>query len=194
MNINEDVKEFFNKYASTWDDNLIVNEDIINKILDDANIKENSSVLDVATGTGVLIPFYLKRNVSKIIAIDLSDKMIDVARSKFDDKRIKFICDDVLNITDYKFDSIVVYNAFPHFKDGDSLIKHLSNMLNSGGRLVIAHGASRDKINDHHSGSASNVSNSLMTSEELKTIMFKYLNVENIIDNDLMYEVCGEKR
>lgn len=194
MNINKDVKEFFNKYASTWDDNLIVNEDIINKILDDASVKENSYVLDVATGTGILIPFYLKRNVSKIIAIDLSDKMIDVARSKFDDKRIKFICDDVFNINDYKFDSIVVYNAFPHFKDSEGLIKHLSNMLNDNGRLVIAHGASRDKINNHHSGSASNVSNSLMTSEELKTIMSKYLNVVNIIDNDLMYEVCGEKR
>lgn len=193
MNINEDVKEFFNKYASTWDDNLIVNEDIINKILDDANIKESISVLDVATGTGVLIPFYLKRNVSKIIAIDLSDKMIDVARSKFNDKRIEFICDDVFNINNYKFDSIVVYNAFPHFKDSEGLIKHLSNMLNSNGRLVIAHGASRDKINDHHSGSASNVSNSLITSKELKTIMSKYLNVVNIIDNDLMYEVCGEK-
>lgn len=194
MNINEDVKEFFNRYASHWDDDLIINEEIINRILDDANVKENGVILDVATGTGVLIPFYLKRNVNKIDAVDVSDKMIEVAKSKFNDKRINFICDDVFNIKDSHYDSIVVYNAFPHFKDGEALIKHLYKMLNNNGRLVIAHGASRDKINNHHSGSASNVSNSLMTSEELKTIMSKYLNVANIIDNDLMYEVCGEKR
>lgn len=191
----KDVKEFFNSYASSWDEDMIINDDIVNQILDDVKVKENTNILDVATGTGVLIPYYLDRNVRSVTGIDLSDKMIEVAQSKFKNNKVHFICDDVYNlICDNYFDCIVVYNAFPHFEDSEALIKHLSKMLKSGGRLVIAHGMSRDKINDHHSGSASKVSIGLLTSNELKKIMSKYLNVVNIIDNDLMYEVCGEKK
>lgn len=193
MNI-EEVKEFFNKYASTWDDDMVTNDDIINKILDDACIDENKNILDVATGTGVLIPYYLNRNIREVVGVDLSDKMIEIANAKFNDHRVKFVCKDVNELTcDNYFDSIVIYNAFPHFDNEEKLIRHLSKMLKEKGRLVIAHGASRDNINMHHSGSANKISNTLMSSNELRKLMSKYLNVVNVIDNDLMYEVCGEK-
>lgn len=190
----EDVKEFFNKYAASWDNDMITNDEIINKILDDVNVKENINVLDVATGTGVLIPYYLNRNVREVIGVDLSDKMIEIAKSKFNDHRVKFVCNDVNNLLcDNYFDCIVIYNAFPHFDNEEELIKNLSKMLKENGRLVIAHGASRDKINEHHSGVASKISKDLLSAKELKKIMSKYLKVINIIDNDLMYEVTGEK-
>lgn len=193
MNI-EDVKDFFNYYASSWDDDMVIDEDIINKILDDANVKEDSFVLDVATGTGVLVPFYLKRNIKQVVGVDVSEKMIEIANSKFNDHRVKFECRDVNDlICDNYFDSIVIYNAFPHFDNSELLINNLSKMLKEKGRLVIAHGASKETINKHHSGVANKISKELISGEELKKIMSKYLRVINIIDNDLMYEVTGEK-
>lgn len=189
------IKDFFNHYALSWDDDMVIDENIIKTILDDVGVKENSRVLDVACGTGVLIPFYLNRNIKEVVGVDLSNKMIDMAQSKFNNDNVKFICDDVFNL-EYKdyFDQIVIYNALPHFLDEDALIKHLSLMLKSGGRLIIAHGASREKINKHHSGVASPISKMLISGDKLKGVMSRYLKVLKVIDDDLMYEVCGEKK
>ncbi len=188
----EDIKEFFDKLAPTWDIDMIKNEDVIKIILDNALVFSGKDILDVACGTGVLIEDYLKRDINKITAVDLSSEMIKVAESKYKSDKVKFICDDILDFNDdEKYDCIVVYNAFPHFIDGEALIKHLSTLLKEGGTLSIAHGMSRDKINKHHEGSANAVSNELMDAEELAKIMNKYLIVKDVISNDLMYQVVG---
>ena len=188
----ESIKDFFDKLASSWDDDMVKNEEVIKIILDNASITSGIDVLDVACGTGVLIEDYLKRDVNRITAIDLSSEMIKVAESKFNDDRVKFICGDILEFNDNeKYDSIMVYNAFPHFCDGEALIRHLSSLLKENGTLSIAHGMSRDKINKHHSGSASSVSNNLISAKELSDIFSKYLTVKDVISNDLMYQVMG---
>ena len=191
----EVVKEFFDKLASTWDEGMIKNEEVIKIILDNALVSSGKDILDVACGTGVLIEDYLKRDVNKITAVDLSSEMIKVAKSKYKSDKVKFICGDILDFNDNeKYDCIVVYNAFPHFIDGETLIKHLSTLLKEGGTLSIAHGMSRDNINKHHEGSANAVSNELMDAEELAKIMNKYLVVKDVISNDLMYQVVGYKK
>ena len=188
----EVVKEFFDKLAFTWDEGMIKNEEVIKIILDNALVSSGKDILDVASGTGVLIEDYLKRDVNKITAVDLSSEMIRVAKSKYKIDKVKFICGDILDFNDNeKYDCIVVYNAFPHFIDGEELIKHLSILLKDGGTLSIAHGMSRDMINRHHKGSASTVSNELMDAEELAKIMNKYLVVKDVISNELMYQVVG---
>ena len=190
----EVVKEFFDKLASTWDEGMIKNEEVINIILDNAFVSSSKDILDVACGTGVLIEDYLKRDVNKITAVDLSSEMIKVAKSKYKSDKVKFICGDILDFNDNeKYDCIVVYNAFPHFIDGETLIKHLSTLLKEGGTLSIAHGMSRANINKHHEGSANAVSNELMDAEELAKIMNKYLIVKDVISNDSMYQVVGKK-
>ena len=191
----EVVKDFFDRLASTWDEGMIKNEEVIKIILDNALVSSGKDILDVACGTGVLIEDYLKKDVNKITAVDLSSEMIKVAKSKYKIDKVKFICGDILDFNDNeKYDCIVVYNAFPHFIDGEELIKHLSILLKDGGTLSIAHGMSRDNINKHHEGSANAVSNELMDAEELAKIMKKYLVVKDVISNDSMYQVVGCKK
>lgn len=188
----ESIRDFFDGLAFSWDKDLVRNEDVIKMILDNAKVSCGKDVLDVACGTGVLIDDYLNRGVHKVTAIDLSSEMIRVAKNKFNDDRVDFVCGDVLGFDDgHKYDSIMVYNAFPHFCDGDLLVRHLSSLLKDNGTLSIAHGMSRDRINMHHSGVASEVSNTLMSIEELASIFSKYLTVEKAISNDLMYQVVG---
>jgi demethylmenaquinone methyltransferase/2-methoxy-6-polyprenyl-1,4-benzoquinol methylase len=67
----EKIVEFFDRLAPQWDADMIRNDEVINKILDNANVTEGKSVLDVACGTGVLIPDYLERKVSSVTAIDI---------------------------------------------------------------------------------------------------------------------------
>ena len=88
----------------------------------------------------------------------------------------------------------MVYNAFPHFPDPGNLIKVLASRLRHGGRLSIAHGMSRAKIDRHHEGSACKVSRGLMSETELARLMEPYFNVDVIISDDRMYQVSGIKK
>ena len=107
---------------------------------------------------------------------------------------IDIICGDVEQLYfDQPFDCIVVYNAFPHFPDPEGLIEALTEALAPGGTLTIAHGMSREKIDAHHHGAASHVSNGLMSAEDLSELFSKYLTVTCIISDDRMYQVTGKK-
>lgn len=192
----KDVIEFFDRVAPSWDAEMIKNDVIIEKILDNAEIAEGQDILDVACGTGVMFPYYLQRGVASVTGIDISPEMAKIARAKYaGEPRVQVICGDVEEVKlDRKFDRILVYNAFPHFPKPKRLIKILSGMLKEDGRLTIAHGASREAIDNHHSGSASRVSNGLMSAESLKKLFDPHFTVEVMISNRKMYQVSGVKR
>ena len=188
------IKEYFDSCAPSWDEEMIRDDDIINLILDNANVCEGKEILDVACGTGVLFPDYIKRNVKSITAVDLSPEMIKICEEKFADDNITLICGDIEEITILKdFDCIMIYNAFPHFPHPETVIYNLSQMLSPGGTLTVAHGMSRAALDKHHSGSARHVSNSLMSEEELSSIMGQYLDITTVISDDRMYQVTGKK-
>ena len=52
----QDVIDYFDRCAPIWDAEMIKNDEIIGKILDNAEIGEGCDILDVACGTGVLFP------------------------------------------------------------------------------------------------------------------------------------------
>ena len=188
------VKEYFDNSASSWDEEMIRNDEIINLILDNAGVSEGKDVLDVACGTGVLFPDYLDRNVASITGVDISPEMLKIAGRKFTDGRISLVCDDIEEITILKdFDCIVIYNAFPHFMNPERVIANLAQMLKQNGTLTVAHGMSRHKLDEHHSGSAEHVSNKLIGEDELAAIFERYLKVAVKISDDRMYQVTGIK-
>ena len=188
----KEVVEFFDRLAPGWDAELVRSDEIIRTILDNAGVTAGKNVLDVACGTGVLIPDYLERNVASVTGIDISPKMAEIARSKFPQESVTSLCGDVETAAfDRQFDCIVVYNAFPHFPDPERLVRTLAGLLTPGGTLTVAHGMSREKIDAHHHGSASHVSNGLMPAEDLAAIFETVLNVTVIRSDDRMYQVVG---
>jgi demethylmenaquinone methyltransferase/2-methoxy-6-polyprenyl-1,4-benzoquinol methylase len=192
----KDIIEFFDRCAATWDADMIKSDVIIGKILDNAEVGAGMDVLDVACGTGVMFDYYLQRDVASVTGIDIAPEMAKIAAQKYAaEERVQVICGDVEEVTfGKKFDRIVVYNAFPHFPYPKRLIKILAGLLKEDGRLTIAHGASREAIDNHHSGAASKVSNGLMAAETLKRIFDAHFDVEVVISNRYMYQVSGVKR
>ena len=189
----KDIITFFDKCAPWWDADMVRNEDLIAMILDNGGIRENMHVLDVACGTGVLFPDYLKRNVASVTGIDISPEMARIAQEKFPD--VKVICGDVeTEEFPQKFDAIMVYNAFPHFPDPARLIKVLADLVKPGGKLSVAHGMSRAQLTSHHAGRASSVSIDLLHEKELAALMEPYFDLEVMISNDRMYQVAGTRR
>ena len=190
----KEVIAFFDRLAPDWDAEMIRSDEIIAAILDKAEVSAGKDVLDVATGTGVLIGDYLARGVASVTGIDISSNMARIAQGKYPQENVKILCGDVER-TDFDrlFDCVVVYNAFPHFPDPARLIARLAALLKPGGTLTVAHGMSREKIDAHHHGTASRVSNGLMPAEELSAIFAAHLTVTAVISDDRMYQVVGKK-
>lgn len=187
----QDVIEFFDRLAPAWDADLVRNEAVIRCILDFAGVRPGAEVLDVACGTGVLLPDYLKRQAN-VTAIDISPEMARVAAEKFPQARV--LCGDAeTEVFDRKFDCIVVYNAFPHFPEPERLVRTLAGHLNPGGILTVAHGMSREQLEKHHSGSARRVSVPLVHEDELAAIFSSCLTVTAKISDAQMYLVAGKK-
>ena len=190
-----DVIRFFDRCAPFWDADMVRNEDVIRTILDLGGVTAGADVLDVACGTGVLFPDYLSRNAGSVTGIDISPEMAKIAASKYPPEQVRVICGDVEETQfDRQFDVVMVYNAFPHFPDPEALIAALARVTKPGGRLSIAHGMSRAKLDHHHSGSAHPVSNGLMSEDDLAAIFAPYFDVDVKISDDRMYQVSGVRK
>lgn len=186
------VIDFFDECAPSWDAHMIRNDEIIQLILDHAGVTEGTDILDVACGTGVLIPDYLDRNVKSVTAIDISTEMTKIAAEKFAGEKVNIVCGDVETAEfEQLFDCIVVYNAFPHFPEPEKLIKKLATHLKPGGILTVAHGMSRAQIDNCHRGSASKVSVGLMSEDALADLFLPDFDITTKISNEKMYQVAG---
>ena len=189
----QEVIRFFDRCAPSWDVGLVRNEAVISAILDNAGVKAGVDVLDVACGTGVLFSDYLQRGVASLTAIDISPEMVKLARQK--DPKVCVLCGDVeQTVFDQCFDVIMIYNAFPHFPDPARLIGCLARWVKPGGRLSVAHGMSREKLLQHHAGTASRVSVDLLEGNALAALFAPYFDVDTVISDERMYQVAGRKR
>ena len=185
------VAAFFDKCAPWWDADMIRNEPVITRILDNGGIREGISVLDVACGTGVLFPDYLARGAT-VTGIDISPEMVKIAQGKF--PQVEVLMGDVEEtVFDRQFDAVMVYNAFPHFPDPAKLIRVLAGLVKPGGRLSVAHGMSRAALQSHHAGRASQVSIDLIHEEDLKALMEPWFEVDTVISDQEMYQVAGTR-
>jgi len=192
-------KEFFNAKAAQWDTHCCPDQDIINQILDLVDIQPGDRILDVGTGTGVLIPFLLSRTgpSGEIVGVDIADKMIEVARQKYRDPHVDFLVGDIfqLNFSAAPFDVIMCYAVFPHFEEQKTVPERLGAFLRPGGKLAVCHAMSRDKINQVHQNAASAVSGDYLPDAE--TIKGFYLaagyDMMGEADNEKMFVLVGRK-
>ena len=196
MDKNEVIK-FFDIHSKTWDENMEKNDSKMNEILDAAKVSSGKSVLDIACGTGVMIDYYVERNASKVTGVDISSKMIEIARNKFRKYNfIDFLCEDAEKYNfNNQYDCVMVFNAFPHFPNPETLIKNLAKAVKSGGTITVAHDRGRKDLDNHHkSVQASKISNGLIRENELERI-FKAAGLTDIYkkSTDNIYIVSGIK-
>ena len=163
--MNESVKEYFDNLAGRWDSFGSPNRDFIEKIIAYAQIDSSSEVLDLGCGTGVLTPYLLQTNASLIKGMDISKKMIEEAKRKWDDPRVTFMSKDYLSSSG-KYSHIICFNAFPHFLDKNKFVEKTKESLQIGGILIIAHDNGRIALDAHHDAHAKGVSRHLLPVEE----------------------------
>lgn len=83
------VREAFNRLAGEWDERALSSPDKIRYLLSFLTIPPSSTVLDVGSGTGILIPFLREKMGSSglIVELDVAEEMLEVAKRKFGDRK-----------------------------------------------------------------------------------------------------------
>lgn len=193
-------RDFFDSIANEWDNIIEVNEEKINTLLSKVDIKDNDNILDVGTGTGVIIPFLKNLNSNGIIkGVDVSSGMLDIANQKFKElENVSFEVLDVENSSiEEKYDKIILYSMFPHLKNKTNTIKILvENNLNKDGKLIIAHSNSREFLNNMHKEKDKRVSEDrLIPIKDQKTLFEQVnLNVLDAYEDDEIYYLVVNKK
>jgi len=150
------VRAFFNDKAAIWDKE-IAEKDIskLEAMAQRLNIKPGFTILDIGTGTGVFVPFLLSKigGNGKLVAIDIAEEMLRLARAKGFPGNIQHIHADILSlpITEATFDTVVCYSSFPHFHNKPKALTEIARVLKAGASLFICHTSSRSVINAIHS-------------------------------------------
>jgi ubiquinone/menaquinone biosynthesis C-methylase UbiE len=194
------LQEYFDQLAPTWDKELTRERlKCLGKIVKQLGIKPRYYVLDIGSGTGVLLPFLIAElgDEGKIVALDFSAEMLGQARAKNFPPVVGFAQADVLAIplADNSVDLAICNSVFPHFNDKVKALKEIARVLRNNGRLVICHTMSRATINQLHQSVGGMVANDLLPDESQLRGLIKQagLKITHFEDSPERYLVIAEK-
>ena len=194
------LQKYFDQLAPTWDQELTGERlKCLGDIVKELGIEPGYHVLDIGSGTGVLLPFLIAElgDEGKIVALDFSAEMLCQAQAKNFQPIVGFAQADVLAIplADNSVDLAICNSVFPHFDDKVKALKEIARVLRNNGRLVICHTMSRAMVNQLHQSIGGVVANALLPDEfQLKEIIRQAgLKVTHFEDSPERYLVIAEK-
>lgn len=136
-----DNQEFFDGYYALRerDDNYndLLEQPAMIEMLPDLKGK---SVLDLGCGYGHNCLDFMRRGALKIVGLDISEKMLEIARRESSDVKIEYINMSMTEMDTLveKFDFIYSSLAFHYIEDFQKLIGNIFDLLNPGGQLLFS--------------------------------------------------------
>ncbi len=135
------VKESYRSWSKIYDTNenktrdldLTVSKKILSNLVFD-------TVLEIGCGTGKNT-CWLNKMATKVIAVDFSPEMLEIARNKIKNTNVVFKEADITKnwgFTDHKVDLITINLVLEHLKNIHGVFKSAEKKLKSGGFLFIS--------------------------------------------------------
>lgn len=136
-----DNKTFFNEYKA-----LREREDNYNDLLEQPAMAKllpelaGKAVLDLGCGFGHNCLDFVKRGAARVVGVDISQKMLEIANNECAHEKITYINMSMTDISaiNEKFDLIYSSLAFHYVQDFEALIRDAFSALNSGGYLLFS--------------------------------------------------------
>lgn len=188
-------KAYFNEKAAKWD--TLIQDEVtarLEKMVTVLDLPQGSKVLDLGTGTGVLIPMLIEAVSSSgaVVAVDFAPRMLAEARKKCHWPNVEFLegAAEAIPLADQSMDEVVCNSAFPHFDDLRRSAQEMARVLRRGGRVTIMHPHSRDYINKLHVSLGGAVKNCLLPEAEVMKAIFSKAGFKDITLEDRPQSYC----
>jgi ubiquinone/menaquinone biosynthesis C-methylase UbiE len=118
-------------------------------------LRAGEAVLDVGSGTGVLLPALLSALPGLVVASDIAPAMVQRMQGKFGGRVHPMVCDGArLPLPSAVFDAVFANAVLPHFDDKLAALVEFHRVGAPGARLVISHIIGRQRVNEIHAASA----------------------------------------
>lgn len=144
----EEMSEFFNKRAKTYDDHMFETIEKFEEYYDGLSIpmenkNDNIKVLDIGCGTGLELEGILKRNPkAEIHVMDMSEEMLNILKEKYKDNlcQIEIIKGSYLTLPfkENYYDYVIASMTIHHFtkEEKENLYNKIYNSLKIGGKYI----------------------------------------------------------
>ena len=129
------------KFKKSLGQNLLVDKNIINKILSSSSISK-MKVIEIGPGTGNLTKEIIKEKPSELTLIEKDEKFIKILKENFrDEKNLKYLNKDILKVDLNKIISknLIVFGNLPYNISSQILVKFIkvSNWPPNYSKLVF---------------------------------------------------------
>jgi len=138
--INRIQRELFDKLCHVFDPPLPKGvPERLEKIVASAEVGKGDTVLDVGSGTGILIPLLQKYEPGCIYACDLSEAMLKQLKKHY--SNVQTILSDIRDLTlpDLSIHVVFINACYPNIVDKAGAFTNISRMMQPAGRMVISH-------------------------------------------------------
>jgi ubiquinone/menaquinone biosynthesis C-methylase UbiE len=134
------VQQSYNIWAAQYDTNDNKTRDLEARALRDtlANI-EFSHCLEIGCGTGKNTGWLLTK-AQEVLAVDLSEEMLAVARSKYSSGKVRFVQADInqrWDFADKQFDLVTFSLVLEHIENLDNIFEQASKSLIRSGYVYL---------------------------------------------------------
>ena len=162
-------KKYFNEHADTWDERFCTPRlsSFLEKLVPQFGLEAGQKVLDVGTGTGVLIPYLVKEvgPSGSVTVVDFSENMVKVCKTKH--SHLKNVTVELKNIEEdafppESFDVVVCFGVFPHLENKQKVLQNISQMLKPAGTIIISHALSSEELKTHHNNASTAVMHDML--------------------------------
>ncbi len=138
--INRLQRDFFRDIVHLFDPPLPEGvPERLDRIVASAEIVRGDVVLDLGTGTGILVPIIHAYAPEKIFACDLSDAMLVRLQEQYAYAETLLADARDLTLPDASIDVIFMNACYPNIVDKRATFANISRMMKQGGRMVISH-------------------------------------------------------
>jgi len=138
--INHMQRDFFGKITHIFDPPLPEGvPERLETIVASAQIVKKNAILDVGSGTGILIPLIHKYHPEIIYACDLSEAMLKRLKEHYPYAQTVEADIKDLSLPDQSIDVAFVNACYSNIADKQGFCKNMGRMIKTGGRLVISH-------------------------------------------------------
>ena len=153
MRTNTEKQLFFDDVAPRWVRDEEERSARLAGLFSSGILPVSGPVLDVGTGTGILLPHLRASGCDAIDACEISEAMLRTAQERHGNvPGVRFLRCDAhrLPVRDASYGTVHCFSVYPHFDDPDRAIAEFRRVLRAGGSLCVLHLMDHMELNALH--------------------------------------------